>query len=236
MATQNTTLYNPLNDNGLMNFFKELQADKDLNSLNIDLLANTNKVLPAGYQQFLYLFGETFGKLRETGALKKFFELALKYSDSIIKLYNKRPVIELHPLRGGAKFLVCDHANLFFHGTPVENYEKILETGYLKLSDYSVTTDKNEIDNALRDFFMLEKGYAFLSDDFKVSARYAIRHSAKGVVFGFDLYGFWLEHLHDRIEREFVSQKEIPLDCLKKAYLVEVIDNQIQVKEMEAVR
>ncbi len=124
MATQNTTLYNPLNDSGLMNFSKELQADKDLNSLNIDLFANINRVLPVGYPQFVYLFGETFGKLRETGALKRFFELASKYSDTLLKLANMQLILPQHPLYGGAKFLVCDHNNRFFHGTTYENYKK----------------------------------------------------------------------------------------------------------------
>ena len=215
---------------------QELKADKDLNELSIDCLANINRVLPAGYQQLTYMFGSTFDKLRDTGAFKKFFKVAAKYAYSLSKLLNACPVYSLHPLRGGMKFIVCDHNCIFFHGTSLENYEKILKSGYLKLSDYTKIKNECEVGSVFFDFFSLEKGYVFVSDDFNVSARYAVKHSTKGVVLCFDLFGLFLEHLHDREDREFVSKKEIPLDRLKKAYLVEVIDNQIHVNEMEVTR
>lgn len=236
MAAEDITLNDLFNDNGIAGFLQELKADKDLASINIDCLLNVNKVLPVGYPQFIYFFGETFGKLRETGAFKRFFELASKYPDTLLKLANMQLIFPQHPLYGGAKFLVCDHNNRFFHGTTYENYKKIIETGYLKLSDFSDVTDDEEMDNAFIKFFSLEKGHVFLSDDFRVSASYAVKHGTRGIVLCFDLFGYWLEYLHDRTDREFVSSKEISLDQLKEVYLVEVVDNQIQIKEMEAIR
>ncbi len=235
MATQNTTLYNPLSDSGLMSFIREVQSDKDFNSLVVDCLVNMNKVFPAGYPYIECFVGEMLNSVRKTGAFTKYIDLMKKYKDSLSKQCDWRSSLLSESLYESKKFLVCEHC-IFFHGTSFESYEQILRTGYLKFTDYLKGIDQEKTDNALLKFSSFATGNVFLTDDFGVASKYAIKRNTKGVILCLDLYGLWLEYLHERNDRNFISKQEITLDRLKKAYSIEVIDNQIMVDELEVMR
>ncbi len=178
MAANKNTTYDPLAKKGFENFIQEIQEDKELCSLNIDFIANFNRVLPDYYDQTLYLFGETFGKILDTNTFKKLINIGAKYAVSLSKIFSWQLILTPTDFEN-AKFLVCDHANTFYHGTSLENYEKIVKSGHLKLSDYHDIADKEWADNTLREFLSFEKGHVFLSDDFALSAMYAIKRSIK---------------------------------------------------------
>ena len=133
-------------------------------------------------------------------------------------------------------FVVKTH-NLMYHGTPLKNYETIMEQREICITDYSVNLDPVEFDPNNFDANRSGTGMVYVTDSIDMATKFALKEN-KGVILCLDLYGRTLKRdVKDMSgSREFMSDDIIPIDCLRKVYSVRVTNRQIVLNEMEITR
>lgn len=118
----------------------------------------------------------------------------------------------------------------------MENYNKILESGYINPSNYSafLSSDKSMqslFDNKIMSF---NSGNVFLTDDFTMASHYASIRSNNGIIISLDLDGYAMKFLYNR-GRQFIFDKAIPVDRIKEVYSLNIENNKIEVKKLEHI-
>lgn len=196
------------------------------------------KITPNGYEFFqralhkVYEYGEDHPE-----ALQCFMKLGLNNND-FFDLVNKLLNIEERKLsREFIDFKVNSHDQIY-HGTSFGNYQTIIESGSINISNYSGRMNPTHFDISNFDGYRSNSGMVFLTDSFDTATRFALNRTDDGVILGLDMFGHTLKKSINSgyMTREFSSISPIPIKYVKKVYHVEIVENKIVVNEMEDSR
>lgn len=133
--------------------------------------------------------------------------------------------------RFDTKPIHIDGYNLFFHGTPRENFLKIEKSGCLMYKPY---------EPAIHDSFMntiieLEKKRVYLSDNFDDSIYYALKQSLDGYIIAVNMDGCILHNDLHISNRHFWTTEPIQKDRFVNIYHITVKDNKITITDKDGV-
>lgn len=137
---------------------------------------------------------------------------------------------DVHNKKYDTKPIKVDGYNLFFHGTPKENFHNIENDGYLMYQTYEPDIRYEFISQILE----FDKNRLYLSDSFDDSIYYALRKSLDGYVIAINMEDCVLYNSHISTHHFWTTEK-ILKDRFVKIYHIYVENNQIKISENKAV-
>lgn len=148
-----------------------------------------------------------------------FLEKGLSVSDlkNIYKMNDDKPI-------------KVERYNLFFHGTPKENFSNIKNDGYLIYQKYEPNVHYRYFSQILEH----DKNKLYLSNVFEDSIYYALRKSLDGYVFVINMEDCVI-HNSPVSTHHFWTTEKIFRDRFIKIYHVYVENNQIMISECEGM-
>lgn len=128
------------------------------------------------------------------------------------------------------KPIKVERYNLFFHGTPKENFSNIKNDGYLIYQKYEPNVHYRYFSQILEH----DKNKLYLSNVFEDSIYYALRKSLDGYVFVINMEDCVI-HNSPVSTHHFWTTEKIFRDRFIKIYHVYVENNQIMISECEGM-
>lgn len=244
MANEQPNILDTLKNPKLIKCLKAIENDPEIKILIAQSLGVLNVVLPAGWDNMDYYSGKLATLWNDERKERKVISFYEEYGDVLSAFNWLSGLTSSEGAYIGQPIKVTTN-DYFYHGTSYENYLKILDTGYIKATDYLNGVEANRLNDPnitneelleLIEYCTNETGKVFITDSIVTSMKYATRWGGKGAVLCLDLSGYDIESLYNRNNRQFISRSVIPIDRIKKVYSVDVIDNQLVVNEMEGAK
>lgn len=141
----------------------------------------------------------------------------------------------------------------FYHATPYDRYEAILESGHILCSNYTAENTAygqyakkypaNKANQMLLDFAKSESGNVFLADSFELCLKYAIKvgenaysetldldiGKSDGVIMELDLTGYEVEAYVRNDGIHYTVPAAIPIDRITNVYFVSFRNGELRV-------